>query len=199
MSLFYINIFQLGSEWGMKIVFLGWGSLIWCPRDLQIRGKWHEDGPCLPVELARISGDGRLTLVLYQNADRVQVLWADAEVNSLDKAVENLCQREGTKQCLIGFDSIKEGKSSCQIVPEILNEIRDWATKKKLDAVVWTDLPSNFKEEKRKEFNWNNVIEYLENLTDEKKQNAREYIEKAPPQIMTKMRRIIKKELGWGL
>ena len=183
----------------MRIVFLGWGSLIWCPDNLKVRGKWHKDGPCLPVEFARISGDGRLTLVLYQNADRIQVLWAYAEINSLDKAAENLCQREGTKQCLIGFDSIKEGKSSCQVIPEILNEIRDWATKKKLDAVVWTALSSNFKEERRKEFNWNNVIEYLENLPDEKKQKAREYIEKAPPQIMTRMRRIIKKELGWGL
>ena len=183
----------------MRIAFLGWGSLIWCPRDFQIREEWHRDGPCLPVEFARISGDGRLTLVLYPDADRVQVLWAYAEVNSLDKAVENLRQREETKQCLIGFDSIKENKSCCQIVPEILNEIRGWATKKKLDAAVWTDLPSNFKEERRKEFNGNNVIEYLENLPSEKKQKAREYIEKAPSQIMTRMRRIIKKELGWGL
>ncbi len=183
----------------MRIVFLGWGSLIWCPDNLKVRGKWYKDGPCLPVEFARISKNGRLTLVLYPNADRVKVLWADAEVNSLDKAVENLYQREGTKQCLIGFDYIKEDKSSCQVETEILNEIRDWATKKKLDAVVWTALPSNFKEERRKELNWNNVIEYLENLPGEKKQRAREYIEKAPPQIMTRMRRIVKKELGWGL
>ena len=183
----------------MSIVFLGWGSLIWCPGNLKVRGKWHKDGPCLPVEFARISGNGRLTLVLYPDADRVQVLWAYAEFNNLYKAVENLRQREGTKQCLIRFDSIKENKNCCQIVPEILNEIRDWATKKKLDAVVWTDLPSNFKEERRKEFNRNNVIEYLENLPGEKQQKAREYIGEAPSQIMTRMRRIIKKELGWGL
>lgn len=183
----------------MRIVLLGWGSLIWCPDNLKIRGKWYKDGPCLPVDFARISGDGRLTLVLYPNADRVQVLWAYSEFNNLDKAIENLRQREGTKQCLIGFVSIKENKSRCQVVPEILNEIRDWAANKKLDAVVWTDLPSNFKDERRKEFNWNNVIEYLKNLQDEKQQKAREYIEKAPPQITTRMRRIIKKELGWGL
>ncbi len=183
----------------MKIVFLGWGSLIWDPRDLQIRGKWHEDGPCLPVELARISKNGRLTLVLYPNVDRVKVRWAYAEVNSLDKAVENFCQREGTKQRLIGFDSIKENKSRCQVVPEILNEIRDWATKKKLDAVVWTDLPSNFKKKIGKELNENNAIEYLKSLQGKSQQEAIEYIEKAPLQIMTKMRRIIKKELGWGL
>ena len=183
----------------MKIAFLGWGSLIWCPRDLQIRGEWHRDGPFLPVEFARISGDGRLTLVLYPNANSVQVRWAYAEVNSLDKAVGNLLQREETAQCRIGFILIKENKSCCQVVPEILNEIKGWSKKKKLDAAVWTDLPSNFEEERKKEFNGNNVIEYLKSLQGEKQQKAREYIEKAPPQIMTRMRRIIKKELGWEL
>jgi hypothetical protein len=183
----------------MRIVFLGWGSLIWCPGNLKIRGKWHKDGPCLPVEFARISGDGRLTLILYPDADRVQVLWAYAEVNNLDKAVENLQQREGTKRCLIGFYSIKENKNSCQIIPEILNEIRGWTTNKKLDAVIWTNLPSNFEEKRRKEFNGSNVIEYLKSLQSEKQQRAREYIEKTPLQIMTRIRRIIKKELSWGL
>jgi hypothetical protein len=183
----------------MKIVFLGWGSLIWCPDNLKVRGKWYKDGPCLPVEFARISKNGRLTLILYPNADRVKVLWAYAEVNNLNEAIKKLRIREKTIQCRIGFILIKENKSRCQVVPEILNEIRDWATKKKLDAVVWTDLLSNFKEERRKEFNGNNVIEYLENLSGEKQQKAREYIEKAPSQIMTRMRRIIKKELGWGL
>jgi hypothetical protein len=80
----------------MKIAFLGWGSLIFCPRDLRIREGWHRDGVYLPLEFARISRNGRLTLVLYKNADRVQVLWAYADVNSLVEAIENLRQREGT-------------------------------------------------------------------------------------------------------
>ena len=68
----------------MKTVFLGWGSLIWCPCDLKKRGEWHRDGPCLPVEFARISKNGRLNLVLYPDADRVQVLWAYEEDNDLN-------------------------------------------------------------------------------------------------------------------
>ncbi len=180
----------------MKIVFLGWGSLIWCPCDLKIRGKWHRDGPYLPVEFARISENGRLTIVLYPNADRVQVLWVYAKVNNLDEAIESLCEREETTQCKIGFISIREDKSRCQVVPEILDEIRSWATKKRLDAVIWTDLHSNFEKEIKKELNENNVIEYLISLKGEKQQKARKYIEKAPPQIMTRMRCIIKKELG---
>ena len=68
-------IVQLGSEWEMKIFFLGWGSLIWFPDNLSKKGEWYRDGPCLPVEFARISNNGRLTLVLYLYADRVRVLW----------------------------------------------------------------------------------------------------------------------------
>jgi hypothetical protein len=180
----------------MKIVFLGWGSLIWCPCDLKTRGEWHRDGPCLPVEFARISENGRLTLVLYPNADRVQVLWVYAEVNNLNEAIKNLLIREKTTQCRIGFILIKENKSRCQVVPEILDKIRSWATKKKLDAAVWTDLPSNFNEEKRKELNENNVIEYLKSLQGEELQKAKKYIEKAPPQIMTKFRPKIEEALG---
>ena len=51
----------------MKIAILGWGSLVWNPRNLSIiNSAWHPDGVLLPIEFARISRDGRLTLVRYQ-------------------------------------------------------------------------------------------------------------------------------------
>lgn len=181
----------------MKIAFLGWGSLIWNPRNLKIIEEWHSDGPFLPVEFARISKDKRLTLVLYPNGDRVQVLWAYGDVNRLEEAIESIRQREGTRQNRIGFISFKEDKAHCQVVPKILNEVRSWAIKKNLDAVVWTDLPSNFREKTEKELNRHNVIEYLRSLRSEERKRAREYIEKAPSQVITKIRHKIEQELGW--
>jgi len=181
----------------MRIAFLGWGSLIWNPRNLRISEEWHTDGPFLPVEFARISNDKRLTLVLYPSADKVQVLWTHANVHTLDEAIESLKQREDAPENRIGFLSTTENKSHCQVVPEVLDEIRSWAQGKNLDAVVWTDLPSNFAKESGRELNESNAVEYLSGLQGKERQAARQYIEKAPPQIMTGLRRNIEQELRW--
>jgi hypothetical protein len=60
------------------IVCLGWGSLIWNPKDLPVE-DWHGDGPALPVEFARISRGGRLTLVVADSAAQLPVLWTRLE------------------------------------------------------------------------------------------------------------------------
>ena len=67
----------------MKIAFLGWGSLIWDQRELRTKGNWNGDGPSLPIEYRRISRDGRITLVLYPNAEEVKTLWAHADYEKL--------------------------------------------------------------------------------------------------------------------
>ena len=134
---------------------------------------------------------------MYPKADKVQVLWTYANVDRLDEAVENLRERECAGADLVGFLSTIENRSRCQVVPEILDEIRYWTVKKNLDGAVWTDLPSNFREATGKEFNESNVIEFLSGLQGKERERARRYIEKAPPQIMTRMRRKIERELGW--
>ena len=75
----------------MKIAILGWGSLIWLPKDLKFdtNSGWKENGPVLPIEFARISKDGRLTLVITPNGTEVPTLYAVSSFDSLNLAVLN--------------------------------------------------------------------------------------------------------------
>jgi len=180
----------------MKIVVLGWGSLVWGPRNLRIDGEWHTDGPSLPIEFARVSKDKRLTLALFPKADKIQVLWAYMELDDLDGAISTLAAREETSRERIGFVNIRNNRLNSKVAPE--NEIKEWVKRKNIDAVIWTDLPSNFKEKTKQEFTDNNVIKYLENLPPEAKEKAKEYIKRTPPQVQTRMRKVIEERLGWA-
>lgn len=184
----------------MEIAFLGWGSLIWDPRDLRIRGEWHNDGPFLSIEFMRLSGGGRITLVIYPDAEEVQTLWAYADFTDIDDAIENLRAREVTITERIGFATIPECKSRCWGDPEILERILKWGKKKSLGAVVWiglTENPEKFRKKTEMELNEDNIIKYLKSLEGQTLERAREYIQKAPKQINTKLRQRIHRELGW--
>lgn len=80
----------------MKIACIGWGSLIWSPRNLLIQRKWHSDGPLLPIEFARQSKDGRITLVITEGANLVRTLWALMVTDNLQEAKQSLGIREGS-------------------------------------------------------------------------------------------------------
>ena len=58
------------------IVCIGWGSLIWDTRSLDVDVHWRADGPMLPIEFARESSDGRITLVIVQGFASVLTLWS---------------------------------------------------------------------------------------------------------------------------
>jgi hypothetical protein len=181
----------------MTIVVLGWGSLCWDPRELRIRDGWHTDGPLLPIELARISSYGRLTLVLFQQSERVPVLWAEMDMTTVNEAIDDLNQREGTNKNSIGSVDLNNRSNNCKVVRSLSGVIERWAKNNHFDAAVWTDLPANFREMTGMEFTENNVITYLSNLDNDSSRKAEEYIRKAPPQIGTRMRTIIEERLGW--
>src|SRR5437870_1628490 len=89
----------------MQIAVIGWGSLIWCPGCLRIKSRWHCDGPALPIEFARISGDKRLTLVIHPGSPEEttpdqRTYWALSELENLTAARKNL-QSPGPRGCQV--------------------------------------------------------------------------------------------------
>jgi hypothetical protein len=181
----------------MRIAVLGWGSLTWDPRNLQISEQWHVDGPVLPSEFARISNKRRLTLVLYPGAESVQTLWAISAHEELNQARENLREREKTTLKNIGYVSLPDNENNCQAVPEACYVIRQWAGEKGFDAAIWTDLTSNFKDKTGMALSEDNVIAYLRSLTGESLEKAEEYVRRAPAQVTTRIRSRIEREIGW--
>ncbi len=171
-----------------RIAVVGWGSLIWDPRELPLGSSWHPDGPELPVEFARVSDDGRLTLVLRDGVADVQTLWALMSVGDLDEARQQLARRERTVPDLIG--SLEKGGP-----PE--HPVASWLAERQLDAVVWTGLPSTFEERTGEPLGVDAAVRYLEQLSGDTRLAAEQYVRRAPPQVRTVIRRGLEHRLGW--
>jgi hypothetical protein len=184
-----------------KIAILGWGSLVWDPRKLTLKKKivhkhaknsWNKDGPKLPIEFARVSEDGRLTLVITPEAKPLTTLWAYSAFGSLDQAKENLGEREGTIISNIG--SLKKDESPKNDIEKIISK---WLKKKDIEAVVWTALPPKDRYGENRVMDASEAISYLKSLTGQEREKAKNYIEYAPEQIHTRIRTRIEEEFGW--
>ncbi|GIW90647.1 MAG: hypothetical protein KatS3mg109_1079 [Pirellulaceae bacterium] len=177
----------------MRIAVIGWGSLIWDPRKLRIRDGWKDDGPWLPIEFARISQRDRLTLVMHPGVKLQQTYWAISEFADLNSVRENLKTREGT--VLQYIHSVTRNDIS---EDKIRDAIIKWLIAHKMDAAVWTGLPSNFREKRGVEFSVDEAVRYLRELVDSRRhKNAEGYIRRTPRRIRTEVRKRAEKEFGW--
>jgi hypothetical protein len=180
----------------MEIACLGWGSLIWDSGSLKTKSIWFEDGPKLPIEFARQSSDDRITLVIVRGKEIpwVQSLWALLDVKSMEGAIEMLRAREG-----IPKSNIDKHIGSCtssdtvENDDEIAKSIQNWLVRNDndLDGVVWTDLPPKFNGINNRIPSVGEVIKHIQSLEGERAERAKEYVQKAPPQIGTKYRKEI--------
>jgi hypothetical protein len=182
----------------MLIACLGWGSLVWDPRDLPVRGgNWFKDGPFLPIEFARQSSDGRITLVLMPATfPCVRSLWKPMSVLNLKSARKALGMREcaGRTRPETCVDYWPRGRRNTFVI----QEIGRWARRLQVDAVVWTNLPPKFNDENKRIPTTEDVLSYLGRLHGRERKNAKRYVCMTPQQIDTDYRRAIKRALRWG-
>ena len=178
----------------MKIACLGWGSLIWDPRELPIQKEWFQDGPIIQVEFARKSSNGRITLVLTPDVVPVQSLWAVMDSTELEQAKKSLSEREG-----INYENHPDwigGWVDGTQNPNMISDLAQWAASRDIDGVVWTALPAKFDNADGTPTE-NQIVEYLGSLEGQVRDGAKKYVERAPKQIDTTYRRKIEKVLGW--
>ena len=175
----------------------GLGSLVWDPRTLPIRRYWFDDGPLVPVEFARQSDDGRITLVIVPDGRPVRVLWALMDTDCEASACVQLAAREGIRRSVDNHVG-RWPKPTTPTVPGI----EAWARARDLDAVVWTALPAGLKcpatgIRKDETPSETEVLDYLRALTGTRRDEAERYIRHAPPQVDTAYRRAIEATLRW--
>jgi hypothetical protein len=179
----------------MRIACLGWGSLVWDPRQLPIRREWFSDGPLLPIEFARKSNDGRVTLVLLEKAPEVRSLWSLMSVTELPAAKEALAEREGStsedKTRNTGYWSAGGNSGGLRV-----DAIKKWAKLVGVEAVIWTSLAGNFNGAAQANLP-DQVLPHIRGLSHEQRQNAERYVRRTPKQIDTEVRRKLERELGW--
>lgn len=173
---------------------LGWGSLVWDPRELPIHSVWFTDGPFVAVDFLRQSQDGRMTLVLDGTATPVRSLWAQMDATDLAQAREDLRTREGVPKSTAeqSIGSWSRGRPS----PANVVELDAWAQARGVEHVVWTALPAKFDGEVRTP-TADEVVDYLRGLIGPKRDNAEHYVRRAPRQVDTPLRRRIAAALNW--
>lgn len=176
------------------IACLGWGSLVWDPRELAIQRQWFDDGPLIHVEYARQSQDGRITLVLTEGANPVRSLWAVMDSTNLPSAKSDLRKREAipekNEEKHIGSWSVG------QLSPALIPGLAEWASAHGIAHVIWTNLPPKFNGKERAPSS-DQVVQYLGSLLGAQREVAERYVRFTPRQIDTTYRRRIEAVLQW--
>ena len=184
----------------MKIAILGWGSLLWDKRTLEIDENeggnqyqgWFDNGPSLPIEFARISNDNRITLVIKEGSRTVITFYAISKHNDLDSAISNLARREKTNPNNIGY-YLLEGSNVYPSDFKFVNVLKAFINASRLrqqniDCVIWTNLPP-----KPTNITIDHIFIHIKELQKENLTIVAEYIDKTPSQINTTNRTAIEK------
>lgn len=169
------------EDMNLKIVYLGWGSLIWDYSNLPINA-WKQSDLELPLEFSRISdyGQGRMTLVIDQNGTMNKIWYAQSNEKNVNKAIKVLRIREKTVANNIAYLNLYSKQYRFNNThPKLAKRIANWAHEMRIDVVIWTDLPSNWKTITKSNFSVRNAFQYFKHSQFETQLKIVEYIYRA--------------------
>ncbi|MGM0584359.1 MAG: hypothetical protein ACQEUZ_06895 [Pseudomonadota bacterium] len=182
-----------------RVVILGWGSLIWDLDNLapHVSGDWVlRAGPALPLEFSRVSPKRKLGLVVCIDPELGAACptHAIASVRRMvAEAREDLARRERAPLDMIGVWCAGTGLSHGRAAPQVA----EWCAAVGARGAVWTDLRPNFEEHAGAPFSLDRGEEWLRALPEESLDEAVRYIELAPPETDTPMRRHLSTRPWW--
>ncbi|MEM8688129.1 MAG: hypothetical protein AAGF81_12410 [Pseudomonadota bacterium] len=186
----------------MDIAIIGWGSLIW---DLEILEPlvdpcWHRGaGPALPLEFSRVSPKRKKALALIVDPDHGTSCATSLVVSRrgrLEEAVADLAARERAPLERIGYASA--GGNWRSNVDGVAERFKGWFDASGFAGAVWTDLPGNFHEETGTPYSLAAALDYLQTLEGLSLLEAKRYIELAPEETMTALRKKLSEQAWWA-
>ena len=186
----------------MTIAIIGYGSLIWDLDDLEphVTGPWQRGaGPRLPVEFSRISPKRKQALVLVVDAaaEAPSPTSIIASVRSdLDDAVADLARRERCRPHQLGIATQRGGRVFSRF-PEVLAAVEAWLASSPYEAALWTELDGNFETITGQTFSLPAAEAYLRTLKGDSLAEAWRYLEEAPAETDTPLRRHIRAQDWW--
>jgi len=186
----------------MNIAIIGYGSLIWDLDDLaaHVAGPWQRGaGPHLPVEFSRISAKRKQALVLVVDdaaeAPSPTSVIASARAH-LDDAATDLARRERCPAEKLGI-AAKGGRHRIGRSAPAMAAVEAWLASSPYDAAVWTELDGNFTHITGEAFSLLAAAAYLQTLAGESLAEAWRYIEYAPEETDTPLRRHMRAQDWW--
>jgi hypothetical protein len=111
-----------------------------------------------------------------------------------NEAFEDLRRRESIPRNKDGDIPPSIGRAFRNSVPvardeACLAEIQNWARRKDVDAVAWTDLASNFEKVKEVPYSVGAALDHLGTVKADVLSVIREYVNRAPACVQTEFRR----------
>ena len=150
----------------MNIAYIFWGSIHWDNKELIFDSKISKANIKIPLNFSRISDydKGKITLVIDQNnGTKCNVWYAKTSITNLNIAINVLKNREKTIKNNIAYINInKKTYRNTNLTNEQLDMIYKYFKKKNFDAVVWTDISSNWEKIRGVKFSKKDAIKYIE-------------------------------------